>query len=317
MERELRDDHFETGFRRSFDHEACERLRQDVARGEAMGMRAGVFAKVGDSNLALYHALYGLGFLDPVWGGFERLDSTMRRYRETEVPAGDPPADEPIPREVPANSFSRSSAATRSMIKPEHLTDPASKFEGRPLGWSTDPQCPPGRSMLHFEIEVLRPRYVLLNVGSNGIKYGMSGKKTGKQVGRLIKEIKNLGPVPIVFTIPPQIDRDELQGRWKFVEDTNRTIEAAARKARVPVFDQWTVLTGEDLVFNGLVEFDTGYFDGLHLETLGGFREPDALEKSVDFSPEGLRYGSNLRNLLVLQILEFLDSVTGESGRAG
>jgi hypothetical protein len=302
---------FDIAFARAFDAEAADRLGADVARADGMGMRAGVFAKVGDSNLAMYHALYGLGFLDPVWGGHEWLEPTMLRYREVELPLGDPPPGQPLPENAPSNSFSRSSAATRSMIKPEHLMDPASDFAEQPLGWLPDSHCPPDETMLRYEIELLKPRYVLLNVGSNGAKYGLSGKKTGKQVGRIIKEIRKLGPVPIVFTIPPQIDRDEVQGRWKYVEETNRTIEAAARKAKVPVFDQWTVLNDESLTFNGLVELDTGYFDGLHLETLGGFREPDALERSVDFSPEGLCYGTNLRNLLVLQVLQRLDSVTG------
>ncbi|MGK2954066.1 MAG: SGNH/GDSL hydrolase family protein [Solirubrobacterales bacterium] len=317
MARDIQSELFDAAFRRGFDDRAAERLRDDVARADGMGMRDRVFAKVGDSNLALYNALYGLGFLDPVWAGHEALEPTMLRYREVELPAGDPPAAQPMPGGVASNSFSRPSAATRSMIKPEHLMEPASYFAEQPLGWLPDSRCPPDESMLRFEIELLKPRFVLLNVGSNGAKYGLSGRRTGKQVGRIIKEIRMLGPVPIVFTLPPQIDRDEIQGRWKFVEEANRTIKAAARKAKVPVFDQWSALTDESLAFNGLVEFDTGYFDGLHLETLGGFREPDSLEKSVDFSPEGLRYGSNLRNLMVLQVLKLLDSVIdGPAGAA-
>ncbi len=313
MPPDTQSEQFDIAFGRAFDADAIAQLKADVARADGMGMRDGVFAKVGDSNLALYNALYGLGFLDPVWGGYEWLEPTMLRYRQVELPAGDPPAGQPMPEGVPSNSFSRPSAATRSMIRPDHLLDPASDFADQPLGWLPDSHCPSGESMLRYEIGLLKPRYVLLNVGSNGAKYGLSGKKTGKQVSRIIKEVKKLGPVPIVFTVPPQIDRGVVQGRWKFVEETNRTIKAAARKANVPVFDQWTVLTGKDLVFNGLVEFDTGYFDGLHLETLGGFREADALEMSVDFGPQGRRYGANLRNLLVLQILHRLDTVTGES----
>lgn len=49
-------------------------------------MKEGVFAKVGDSNLSAHYAPYGLGFLEPSWGGYEWLEPAMRRYREVELP---------------------------------------------------------------------------------------------------------------------------------------------------------------------------------------------------------------------------------------
>lgn len=312
---------FERAFRNLSDPASIGRFRSDVDRAGRMGMRDGVFAKIGDSNLAAYNALYGLGCREPRLGRHAWLEPTMERYREIPLPPGQGLADQvpSVEARRPWNSFSRASTATHSMINGIHLLEPSARFTARPMGWKIEPGCRPEESILNYEIRLLKPRFVFLNLGTNGASYDLTSGQTAEQVGEVIEEIRRLGPVPVVFTIPPQLDRGEIQGRWKFAREASEAIAEVAEEAGVPVFDQWLVLSDERLVNHGMIEFDQGFFDGFHLETLGGFRAPDSLENSVDFRPASLRYGANLRNLLLLRTLQALDAAleAGDAGRTG
>lgn len=309
---EVEQELFKIAFAGAWDDAAAARLREDVARADRMGMRPNVFTKAGDSNLAAYNSLYGLGCRTPVWSGHESLEPTMLRYREIELPAGQGPAGQAPPAEdrIPWNSFSRASAAARSGIIADQILLPSGRYDGpdSPTTWKPDPDCPPDESMLNFEIRLTRPRYVFVNFGTNGASYGMSSRQTAEDAGRVIEEIKRLGPVPIVFTIPVQLDRGDKQGRWVFAKETSECLIEVAAAAGVPVFDQWGVLADQRLINHGMIEYDEGFFDGFHLETPGGFRKAGALQKSVDFRPSSLLYGAPLRNLLLLRTLTVLDT---------
>ncbi len=69
----------------------------------------------------------------------------------------------------------------------------------------------------------------------------------------MIDEIKRLGPVPVVFTIPVQLDHAgaEREGRWVFAKETSEWIRVLAREAEVPLCDQWSVLADQRLVNQG------------------------------------------------------------------
>ena len=302
-------DLFRTTFTSLDEPGAAARLRTDVDRAVGMGMRPGVFAKVGDSNLASYNSLYGLGCRTPVWAGFERFQPTVDRYRQIELPPGGGRPDHVLPADQrkPWNSFSRSSAATYSGLIGPHLLWPTSEFTDGPLGWHPDPDSLPGESMTASEIRLTRPLFVFLNVGTNGNGYGLGTDETADQVIPVLDEIRRLGPVPLLFTIPPQLDEDGSGTKWAFARDVNVRIREIARDRDVLLFDQWLALSDERLDNHGMVSFDGGLYDGLHLETPGGFRSEGALERSVDFSEPNLRYGANLRNLLLLNVLRRLD----------
>lgn len=294
---------------RTWDEATTARLRTDVARADAMGMRAGVFAKAGDSNLGAYNALYGLGCREPIWDRFSWLEPTLRRYREVELAAGrDIPGQVP-PAELraPWNSFSRSSAAARSGIIADHLMYPSRRFAGETV-WEPDPECDPEESVLAYEIRLVKPRFVFIHLGTNGSSYGMTSEQTAEQVREMITEIRRLGPVPVAFTIPPQLDNEEHQGRWAFARGTSEGIARIAREEEVPCFDQWRMLADDRMINHGMIAYDGEYYDGFHLETLGGFRSDDAVERSVDFRPRALLYGTNLRNLFFLHFLHSMDS---------
>jgi len=300
---------FDLSFGKTWGKASVGRLKEEVRRADDMGMRPNAFAKAGDSNLGAYNSLYGLGCREPLWGDHAGLEPVMRRYREVVLPPGEgpPPHVHPPADRQPWNSFSRSSAATHSGCLAAHVLAPASEFQGLP-GWVADPDCPPEDSMLEFEIRTLKPRYVFVMFGTNGSSFGFTSLETAEQSAGIVEAVRRLGPVPVFCTIPPQLDRDELQGRWEFARDTSRHMAELARDLGAPLFDQWTALTSGKLINDGMIEFQGGFFDGFHLETQGGTLAPEALQQSVDFRPEALVYGNNLRNLLMLQVLEALDS---------
>jgi len=308
---------FEIAFGGRWDDAAAARLRHDVIRADRMGMRPDVFGKAGDSNLAAYNSLYGLGCREPEWDGYGSLEQTMLRYRKVELPPGHgpegqaPPADE----RTPWNSFSRCSGAARSGIVSDQILLPSGKYDGpdSPTTWRRDPDCPPDQSMLAYEIDLIKPRFVFVNFGTNGASYGMTAEQTAEDAARVIREIKRLGPVPVVFTIPVQHDRGDKQGRWAFAKEASEWIRLVAEREGVPLFDQWSVLADDRLLNNGMIEFDQGVFDGFHLETPGGFRAPGALQRSVDFRPRALLYGAPLRNLLLLRTLAVIDSAVSDT----
>jgi lysophospholipase L1-like esterase len=303
------DEAFETAFGQYWDDEAAGRLRKAAARADSRGMRAGVFCKAGDSGLVGYNVLYGLGCRNPRWGDYGWLEPTMSRYRETGLPPGQGPAVQ-VPsasERRPWNSFSRVSACGASGIIAPHLTRPSSKFRSD-LGWKADPDCRPRQSMLDFEIRLIRPRYVFVNVGTNGDNYGHSPERTARQISRLIRAIRRRGPVPVVCTIPPALNHAELTSRWDFARETGDRIRQTVLRAGVPLIDQWRMLADDRLVNHGLIEYDGPYFDGFHVETAGGFRGADALERAVDFRSDALRYGANLLNLICLRTLHALDA---------
>lgn len=287
-----------------------QRFRADVTRALGKGMRPGVFAKVGDSNLIAYNAFYGLGAGTPVWSGHDELEPVMRRYRETELPPGpdlDPLHSPPAADRRPWNSFTRCSGSAMLGIIAEHLVTPPERMEELPHWWRCDPDRREGESALETEIRLTRPLWCFIQVGSNGISYGRSPESTADGVADLVRRVRRLGSVPVVFTLPPQLNHVAVPGRWEFALETNRLICATAVRERTALFNQWLAMVTGDLVNHGLVEFDGEIFDGLHLETVGGFKSPQAVRRAVEFTPESLRYGANLRNLLVLRLLRDLD----------
>lgn len=302
----------ELSFGRTWDDATGERFRADVERARAMGMRESVFGKVGDSNLGAYNALFGLGCRKPKWDRYRRLAPTMRRYRKVRLPPG-----REIPRQVaapadraPWNSFSRCSEAARSGIVADQLLQPSNAVTPR-LNWVADPECGPEESTLEFEVRLIKPEFAFIHLGTNGDGYGMTAEQTAEQARLMIHEVRKLGPAPVVCTIPPQLDGEGHEGRWDFAREVSAGIAAIALDEGVPLFDQWQALADERLVNHGMITFDGDFYDGFHLETFGGFRDAHALDHSVDFRPEALRYGTNLRNLLFLHVLRSLDQALG------
>ena len=287
-----------------------KQLRSDADRALELGMRPGVFAKVGDSNLLGYNSLYGLGCREPVWGEHEELEPVMRRYRQVELPPGGDIDFVHCPDAAdrrPWNSFSRVTAAAMMGIVAAHLVNPREQIPDRPTWWRDDPDRLPGESAIETEVRLVRPLFAFVQIGTNGLNYGNSPRETADAAADLIKRVRRLGPVPVLLNLTPQLNHPATPPRWEFAEETAGLMAEVAARERVPLVNLWLPLATGDFENHGLVGEDGVIFDGVHLDTFGGFDAPDALGKSVDFRPEALKYGTNYRNLVVLKVLEELD----------
>lgn len=290
----------------------------DAERAHREGMRPGVFAKVGDSNVLAFNAFYGLGCARPIWGEQDEagLGRVIDRYRQVELPPGvdiDFAHCPDAPDRRPWNSFTRVTSAAMMGIIAEHLATAPEEMEELPHWWREDPDRLPGESALETELRLTRPFYALIQIGTNGANYGRSPESTAESVVDLVERVRQLGSVPVVINIPPQLNHPMVPTRWEFAEATAKLIAESAERAKVPLLNLWLPLVGEGFVNHGLIEHDGVIFDGFHLDTFGGFGGPSALQNSVDFRPEALRFGINYRNLLLLKVLQELDALAGST----
>lgn len=286
------------------------RLRHDVKVGRELGLRARVFAKVGDSNTEATPVLYGLACEKARLAGRRHLADVINRYSRVRVANGNP-----MPGCRPWNSFSRRSAAVKSGSFSDWSLRTVSELPDS--GYYAAPEeCDPDETPLTCELRILRPRYVFVMTGSNdiGLDYlsGVQpGTLIGTRLGPMIKAIRAAGSVPVLSTIPP-IPKGPIG--WEAAVKTSEGIWRLARRRHVPLVNLWRALTGPGMINSGI---DVG---DLHLSV---FREtgetpiltpgPTTYRDSVDFRPEALRYGANKRNLIWLKTLRKLDRVVRTS----
>lgn len=288
------------------------KLLQRVARGRRLGMRA-TFAKVGDSNIEMTPALYGLGCADPTPGLSPSLERTLRRYSRVRLAN-----QRAFPGCERGNSFSRRSAAARSGTFSDWSLIPGTKLPDTGyLAFPTD--CELEQTPLGCELEASRPRYAFVLTGTNDSWFDRYlGKPPGSLVASRLKRVTTAllaaGTVPVLTSIPPKLSGkvEDQPERDRFVERSNRRIRALARKMHFPFINLWRALVQPQMINRGMSS------DGLHLSLYNAGGAPHVLElgpttfaDSVVFTPEGLRYGSNRRNLIVLKTLARLDRITG------
>ena len=178
-------------------------------------------------------------------------------------------------------------------------TDPFSRSTlaasiGKSAGWAItgDP------SPLEQEMAALQPRFAFTNYGANDMQLGTTHESalwgSGDKYWRLIDQLIASGVVPIVTLMLPRTDLDTAP-YW--VPTYNMVSRGIAQARQVPLLDLW--LAVQDLDGYGL----SG--DGLHANT-----SPNG---ACVFTPAGLAYGYNVRNLISLEALERMRQViTGD-----
>ena len=277
--------------------ELKERFHEDVAKADQRGMRAGVFAKVGDSNTEFRTALYGLACRRARLPEGSGLRAVIRRYNRVKLPN-----QRALPGCHPSTSFSRRSAAVRpatvagwSTTRPTKFADP-----GRFADPGMPADCPLRGTPLECEIRKIRPRYALILTGTNDVfvdrAFGLNpGADAGRRLERVVRAVRRRGVIPVLSTLPPNTS---FRGAPAAIDRSNQAIAETARRQSVPLINLWRALTGPGMVNDGLAD------DGVHLRSAP---RPRTFAGSVDFRPEALRYGANRRNLVWLQTLAALD----------
>ncbi len=243
----------------ALDAATVARVRALRALGATRGMRADVFAKIGDSITESASFLSDIGHGWHELGAHAYLAPTVAHFSRTTFADG-------------SNSFSRSSACAMG-------------------GWvaayalAMDPM-----SALRGEMDYTRPAYAVVMYGTNDLDR-ITPEEFTRDMTRILDIIESYGSVPVLSTIPDRLDRPDAGMR---VPPFNAAIRAMAAARHLPLMDYWRAL--QDLPRKGIDP------DGIH---------PSAYVTSGNvacglLTPDGLRYGYNLRNLVTLFALDRL-----------
>lgn len=242
-------------------------------RGEGIGNRPGVFAKVGDSITASPSFLQALACRRPRLGAWSALRGTVAFFGATSVPRGSEEAQCEV-----SDSYSRVGVAA---VPGWTAVDALAPLEA-------PPECL-GLPAVGCELRLLRPSVALIMFGTNDLT-DFSAVQFRRDLARVARLVEGAGTIPVISTIPPR-------PRWPFsrrVARFNAEIAALAENRALPLWNYWRQMVAPGVPSQGLGE------DGVH---------PSALCPpctAIDFRPEGLRQGYALRNLGALRVLDRL-----------
>jgi len=248
-------------------------LEKIASRGELLGNRPGVVAKVGDSITASPSFLQALACRRPRLGAWSELRATLEFFGKTPVPRGSEEAQCPV-----SNSYSRLGVAAVGGWRAADALLPRESF----------PECE-GLPAVSCELRLLRPSVALIMFGTNDLEDFTTGQFR-LDLARVARLVSSAGVIPVISTIPPR-------ERWPFsrrVERFNAEIARLAENRVLPLWNYWRQMAGPGAPLGGLSP------DGVH---------PSALCPpctAIDFRPAGLRQGYARRNLGALRVLDRL-----------
>lgn len=241
------------------------------SRGQALGNRANVFIKVGDSNTR------SGGFLRPlgmgarggcVLGEYSELQATIDFFS---VP----------PRTEYANSFNSENMTAQDGLGTPGLLDP---FR------ATDPLCQPNESPLSCEYRLVKPSVAVIMIGLMDMKIP-DLENYRRNLDTIIQFSKDQGVIPVLTTysvLPDEINPAE--PLWDDHLQLNTIMIEAVEKHGTPLINLWAAL-------RPLPDYGIGP-DRSHLKhEVGSFCKFTGAEQEI---------GGTLRNLVTLQALDEL-----------
>ncbi|HEX4421216.1 MAG TPA: acyltransferase family protein [Kofleriaceae bacterium] len=138
---------------------------------------------------------------------------------------------------------------------------------------------------LDLETAALQPRYGVVMLGTNDVRYGRTVDAFGADLWSIIDRLRARGTLPIMSTIPSMHGDPDSNAR---IPTFNRVIRAIAQGRGLPLIDFHQALAG--LPNEGIGS------DGIHPTTA-----PDG---ACTLTSAGLQYGYDTRNLLTLEALD-------------
>ncbi|HLB50127.1 MAG TPA: SGNH/GDSL hydrolase family protein [Anaerolineales bacterium] len=153
-------------------------------------------------------------------------------------------------------------------------------------GYAADESiCLPGEMPIACELRMVKPSVALIMLGTNDVPDtdNVSPSAYERQVRTVIETTINMGVIPVISTLP-EFHRPSGYRVALF----NEAILKLADEYDIPLWNYWAAL--QNLPNDGLSS------DGVHPSV--------APTSATDFSPEGLKYGMNMRNLTALQALD-------------
>jgi LysM repeat protein len=191
------------------------RAREIFLHGQALGNRANVFSKVGDSITVSPVFMAGLGL-----GSYNLRDHAALQPVIDYYSSASARQDE--------NSFAYTSLAAKVGWRARAVFSPA----------SADPAfCQPDESPLLCEYRVVRPAVALIMLGTNDVPFTPAAEYEA-DMRRVIELTLERGIIPVVSTIPP-LYRTGLEGRAELL---NSVLAKLAREYDVPLWDYWASL---------------------------------------------------------------------------
>ncbi|MBK6535345.1 MAG: SGNH/GDSL hydrolase family protein [Deltaproteobacteria bacterium] len=161
-------------------------------------------------------------------------------------------------------------------------------------GWTTDDALAGGNDApIWRELRAIRPSWAIVMYGTNDVDRSTVAAFT-TNLNRIVDIIESAGTVPALSTIPDRNDGADRAARALQISAAIRSVAAARH---LPLLDYWAALQG--LPMHGVSE------DGIHPSVyLSG-----GSTASASFTPAGLQYGYNMRNLTALLMLDRMRSL--------
>ena len=196
-------------------------------------------------------------------------------------------------------------APTRSYFNATLVDERHSSFDRESLaadsGWTSTRALANDAMLLRLELSTLRPSIALVMLGSGDVDVNEVSVFQAN-LTRVVQIVLAANVIPVLSTIPRRTNSATTRMFWPLFVAAIREVAAAQQ---VPLQDYWTAM--EPLPNNGLSE------DGEHPSI---YRLPSGHAESTDFTPAGLAYGYNVRNLQTLATLAHVRAVILDDGPA-
>lgn len=262
-------------------------MREVMAVGQSKGKRLMVFSKIGDSITKSVNFLRDFGSTEAY--ALDSVNSYMTEiigfYSSTEVGV----------QGTAKNSFNWDSLCAAGGWTT------SSPFETNP----GDANC-----RLLMEINQVKPGLAIVMYGTNDIYHSLlpPDDPTGtfnifkSNLNAIIATLEAEGVIPIMSTIPDRFDSSTLEA---LVPTYNEAIKEIARVHNVPVIDYWLAL--QSLPDKGINMDPDDLIHPSYFHDGAGYH-------SCDMTAARLRYGMNMRNKTVIDMLIKVKRIVFENG---
>lgn len=195
----------------AYIHGITGNLRLIYEQGQAMGNRADVFSKVGDSITAAPHTLHPVGEGLTNLGAYTYLQSVIDVYGKS------------LARDH--NAFANTSLAATSGWTTTDMLDPA----------MAPSLCQWGENALDCEYRIVRPSIAFIMLGTNDVER-MTAALYRTNMEQIITRTLARGIIPVLTTIPPR------PGYESSVTAFNATLYDLSRAYSIPLIDYYASL---------------------------------------------------------------------------
>ncbi len=244
-----------------------ERVREIFEQGQALGNRADVFTKVGDSNTTSGDFLFPIGLDGGDFcelGAYSDLQTTIEFFSAVSPRAGQ------------ANSFTNTSLAADNGYSSASVLDPF---------WAIEP-CQGSESPLLCEYRLARPSIAIIMLGLMDVRYASDAGTYGENMEAVVQASIEQGVIPVLTNNIVLPDQETLS--FELSIENNIALLDIAEAYETPLINLWAAV-------QTLPNYGIGP-DRTHLKAaVGSFCSFDGSEQ---------RLGGTLRNLLTLRALD-------------